>query len=360
MRKPTAESGKNSGKRGSRFLGDALIVDDDPVILWILEKALKRLGYFVTAVTSARAALERIEHGIPEVILTDMLMPGMDGKTFCRKIRKNPRTAGVPIIMISTETNLAECLEGFRAGADDYITKPFKVLEVKARLERLVVRNRRALSSNPLSGLPGNPSIEIEANRRLSENKPFAFAYIDIDDFKSYNDAYGYQAGDRVIKDLSRLLVSASGSDSTKTFVGHVGGDDFVIISTVVMMRAILKTVLDTFDRAAGEYYTAKHRQRGGLVTSNRQHREQFFPMIKLSCAVIDTASRKIHHYAELVEIATELKHRLKSQGRRQGSLAQWNGRLDQNYLKEKRPWQKQPQQMFEKPASVRVPVSLD
>ncbi len=351
MRKTT--SVKMPDRRICGFLGDALIVDDDPVILWILEKALKRLGYFVTTVTSARAALERIEHGIPEVILTDMLMPGMDGRTFCRKIRKNPRTAGVPIIMISTETNLQECLEGFRAGADDFITKPFHVLEVKARLQRLVVRNRRALSSNPLSGLPGNPSIELEANRRLAEKKPFAFAYIDIDDFKSYNDVYGYQAGDRVIKDLARLLVSSAGSDSAKTFVGHVGGDDFVVISSAVQLRAILKAVLDAFDRSAGAYYTVKHRESGGLFTSNRQHRKQFFPMIKLSCAAIDTASCRIRHYAELVEIATELKHHLKSQGRRQGSLAQWNDRSDPNDSKEIRPCQTQPPQMFLKPANV-------
>jgi len=327
MRK--GKSAKQTDRRRTGIIGDALVVDDDPVILWILEKALTRLGYFVTTVTSAAEALKRIEHGVPEVILTDMLMPGMDGKTLCRKLRKDPRTAGVPIIMISTEKNLEECLQGFRAGADDFITKPFDILEVKARLERLVGRNKRALSSNPLSGLPGNPSIEAEANRRLADKRSFAFAYIDIDDFKSYNDAYGYQAGDRVIKDLARLLVAASGSEDKQTFVGHVGGDDFVIISTAAQMRAILKIVLETFDQAAGGYYSAKHRQAGGLVTSNRQHRKQFFPMIKLSCAVIDTAIRRMHHYAELVEIATELKHHLKSLGRRKGSLAQWNGRLD-------------------------------
>jgi PleD family two-component response regulator len=317
----------------ARIVGEALAVDDDPVVLWVLEKALKRLGYSVTAMTRASEALKRIDQNVPDVILTDMLMPGMDGKTFCRKIRKNPRTAGVPVIMISTETNLAECLEGFRAGADDYITKPVSVLEVKARLERLVRRNQRALSSNPLSGLPGNPSIEAEASRRLAGRKPFAFTYIDIDDFKSYNDVYGYQAGDRVIKDLARLLLTASGPGSANTFVGHVGGDDFVIISTAEQMRAILKTVLDTFDRESGTYYSAKHRKRGGLVTSNRQYRKQFFPVMKLSCAVIDTSIRRIQHYGELVEIASELKHHLKSQGRRRGSLAQWNGRLDPKRL---------------------------
>jgi DNA-binding response OmpR family regulator len=353
---------RNSSRRKSRTLGEALVVDDDRVTLWILDKALKRLGYLVKTVTGAKAALKHIEHRVPEVILTDMLMPGMDGKTFCREIRKDSRTAGVPLIMISTEKNLKECLEGFRAGADDYITKPFSVREVKARLERLVGRNQRALSSNPLSGLPGNPSIELEVNRRMAENKPFAFAYIDIDDFKSYNDVYGYQAGDRVIKDLARVLVAASGSDSTKTFVGHVGGDDFVIISSAVRMRAVLKSVLCAFDEAAGDYYTAEHRRGGGLFTANRQYRKQFFPMMKLSCAVIDTAVRRIHHYGELVEIASELKHHLKSQVRRQGSLAQWNGRLDplpfaMSPIKEPRPWQKQHPQIYQQPASLLIPA---
>ena len=110
--------------------------------------------------------------------------------------------------------------------------------------------------------------------------------------------------------------------------MGHVGGDDFVIISTAEEMRAILKIVLVDFDQEAGGYYSSKDKKRGGLVTSNRQYRKQFFPMMKLSCAAIDTAIRPIHHYAELVEIATELKHHLKSQSHRTGSLAQWNGRL--------------------------------
>jgi GGDEF domain-containing protein len=230
--------------------------------------------------------------------------------------------------MISSQTHLEERLEGFQAGADDYITKPFHMREVKARLNRLVVRNQRALSSNPLSQLPGNPTIEFEASRRLAENKPFAFAYIDIDDFKAYNDVYGYEAGDRVIKDLARLLVKAAGALSTGAFVGHVGGDDFVIISTASQMRAMLDIVLKSFDREAGGYYTSKDKKRGGLFTSNRQYHKQFFPLMKLSCAAIDTSLRRFHHYAELVEIATELKHHLKAQSPRRGSLAQWNGRF--------------------------------
>src|SRR5580692_2289293 len=110
-------------KQPGPSLGEALVVDDDPVILSILEKSLTRIGYLVTTVTNGSAALRRIDRCIPEVILTDMLMPGMDGKTFCRKIRKNPKTSAVPIIMISTEMKLEERLQGFRAGADDYITK---------------------------------------------------------------------------------------------------------------------------------------------------------------------------------------------------------------------------------------------
>ena len=131
-------------------LGEVLVVDDDPIVLSILEKALTRIGYLVTTSNNAAAALKGLDRSVPDAILTDMLMPGMDGKTFCRKIRKNPRTTGVPIIMISSETKLEERLQGFQAGADDYITKPFHVREVKARLDRLVVRNLRALSSNPL------------------------------------------------------------------------------------------------------------------------------------------------------------------------------------------------------------------
>src|ERR1019366_2303121 len=153
----------------------------------------------------------------------DVLMPGMDGLKLCEMLRRDPGTCAIPILMISAQAQLHERLDGFKAGADDYLAKPFDLLELKARVEGLILRSRRDLWSNPLTHLPGSPGIEADVKRRLAQRGKFVFAYIDIDNFKPYNDVYGSHAGAQVIKDLARFLRDCTGERGFKgVFLGHI------------------------------------------------------------------------------------------------------------------------------------------
>ncbi len=320
-----------------------LLVEDDSEVVVFLSKLLIYLGYEVFRVSDGTEALRWLCRELPDIIITDILMPHMDGLRFCRALRQDPRTSLIPVIMLSARAELQERLEGFRAGADDYLVKPFDVLELKARLESILLRSRREIWCNPLSHLPGSPGIEAEVNRRLERKQPFAFAYFDIDDFKAYNDVYGYHAGDQVIKDLADLLMEFSITSAfTQAFCGHIGGDDFVFLGAPVYMAATLPRILLRFDAAAPHYYSPEHRERGGIVALNRQGESQFFPRMRLSVGVVSTATRYITRYTQLAQIASELKHHVKAQNRphetatRQGgppvvwrSRCLWDGRME-------------------------------
>ena len=313
-----------------RVVGRILLVEDDPEVVAFLTKLLVYLGYEVAHVSDGNEGLKWLHQELPDIIITDILMPNMNGLHFCRNVRHNPRTCLLPVVMLSARAELQERLEGFRAGADDYIVKPFDVLELKARLESILLRSQREIWCNPISHLPGSPGIEADVNRRLAASRPFAFAYIDIDDFKAYNDVYGYHAGDQVIKDLAGLLMEFSSSNVlTESFCGHIGGDDFVFVSNPSFMASCLQRLFRRFDQAAPHYYSPADRERGGIVAPDRQGQSQFFPQMRLSVGVVNTAARHITHYVQLAEIASELKHHVKAQVRTGKSRCLWDGRTE-------------------------------
>ena len=222
-------------------------------------------------------------------------------------------------------------LKGLRAGVDDYIGKPFDLEEVQARLEGALQRRRWDLSSHPLTHLPGSPAIEEEVWKRLRIGFPFTFAYIDVDNFKAYNDVYGYEAGDRVIKSLATLLIEAVKlAPQGCAFAGHVGGDDFVFLSTIDQMKTVMPQIAKRFDALREEIYDPEDFELGTIHTKDRLGQERRFPLMTLSVAVVSTATRRILHYARLVEIASELKKYIKEQNHNDKSLIIWDRRTDE------------------------------
>jgi diguanylate cyclase (GGDEF)-like protein len=307
-----------------------LIVDDEPTTIQVLTRFLLREGYAVVTATNGEEALTQIQQSKPDLVLLDVTMPILDGLSVCRKLRQDYLTRSLPIILLTGRDTLNDRLSGIRVGIDDYITKPFDLEEVKARLEGVLQRRRWDLWSHPLTHLPGSPAIEEEVRKWLRHGSLFAFAYIDIDAFKAFNDVYGYDAGDRVIKDLSALLIDATkNSPDQRAFAGHVGGDDFVFLSTVEHMKLAMPQVAEAFDSRRGQYYRPEDLKRGSLRTKGRKGEEKSFPLMTLSLAVVSTQTRKIDHYARLVEIASEVKHYLKTQDHGERSKVLWDRRAD-------------------------------
>src|SRR5258706_2274694 len=292
-----------------------LVVDDEPAVIQSVSRFLNQSGYSSCTAADGQEALGVIRQKMPDVVLLDVTMPVMDGLTVCRRLREDFRTRGLPIILLTSKTSLEDRSSGFQAGSDDYIVKPFDLEELKIRIDGALQRRRWYQWTHPLTHLPGSPGIEEDVRRRMELGKPFAFAYIDIDHFKAFNDAYGYEAGDRVIKEVADSLITLSaGSDTLRGFPGHIGGDDFVLIASIEEMNEMLPEITERFDTRRLAHYRPEDRDRGSIRCKSRRGEEQEFPLIALSVAVVSTLTRRITHYARLAEIASELKHYVKSQ----------------------------------------------
>ena len=176
---------------------------------------------------------------------------------------------------------------------------------MKTTLRR--ARDNRNLS--PLTGLPGNIRIEDEVQRRVEENIPFALLNCDMDNFKAYNDHYGFLRGDRVIQGTARILQDAVEEFCrTEGFVGHVGGDDFVVVVTPELAEQTAERIIERFDHQIRDYYDPPDIERGFIEVEDRQGNPQNFPVVSISIGISTTGTRKFTHYGEAIAVAAEMK----------------------------------------------------
>ncbi len=286
-----------------------LVVDDDPFIARLLEIELKAAGYDVRVASDGVQALESAQERSPDLVLADVMMPNMDGFELTRRLRQDPRTAGVSIIMLTARGLSADKLEGFAIGADDYIVKPFDTPELLARIRGVLRRSRDMRAQSPLTGLPGNVRIEEEIDARVEQQIPFAILYADLDNFKSFNDHYGFMRGDQGIQATARMIEDVARELSGgAAFIGHVGGDDFVVVVSPEKAATVAQSIVDRFDKMAGELYDGEDRERGFIEVVNRRGELQRFPVLTISIGIATTDQRAFQHYAEAVAVAAEMK----------------------------------------------------
>ena len=290
-----------------------LTIDDDPDILDVLDLTLSE-SYEVVQATNGREALDLLQSKTPNLIICDYMMPVMNGKEFVRAIKKDVLLQHIPVIMLTGKGEVKDMIGGIEAGADDYIVKPFEPDSLLARIHMILRRTVRSLDANPLTHLPGNSSIMEEFQNCINGQTPFAVAYADLDKFKIYNDQYGFEKGDEVITETARLLVRVvrkiSGSES---FVGHIGGDDFVFISDDAVMDQICQEIVDEFDRMSPNFYNEKDRTSGYLVGKDRLGNQIRAGLLSISIGIVSNATTKITHVAQISEIGAELKKFAKS-----------------------------------------------
>jgi diguanylate cyclase (GGDEF)-like protein len=286
-----------------------LVVDDDPFIARLLEIELRAAGYDVRVAADGSLALDAARERCPDLVLADVMMPNMDGFELTRRLRQDPRTATVSVIMLTARGLSADKLEGFAIGADDYIVKPFDTPELLARIRGVLRRSRDTRTQSPLTGLPGNVRIEEEIDARVERSEPFAILYADLDHFKAFNDHYGFMRGDEVIQATAGLIGDAArGASEGVAFIGHVGGDDFVVVVAPEIAERVADALVAAFDAAAPGFYDEADRERGYVEVTNRRGELQRFGMLTLSIGIATTAKRAFQHYAEAVAVATEMK----------------------------------------------------
>jgi diguanylate cyclase (GGDEF)-like protein len=178
----------------------------------------------------------------------------------------------------------------------------------------IIRRTSRDLEANPLTRLPGNVSILNELSKRLESNALFAVCYCDLDKFKAYNDKYGFEHGDEVIRETARVLIGAVHQlGNPDDFIGHIGGDDFVVVTTPSIVDKLCNKIIADFEKKSPNFYTEADRKRGFILAKDRQGKELQIPLISISIGVVTNESRKIEHVAQIGELGAELKSFAKS-----------------------------------------------
>jgi PleD family two-component response regulator len=288
-----------------------VVVDDDPFLARLLEIELRAAGYDVRVASDGEQALGLVLDAVPDLVVADVMMPNMDGFELTRRLRQDSRTSGVSIIMLTARGLSADKLEGFSVGADDYIVKPFDTPELLARIRGVLRRAKEMRAQSPLTGLPGNVRTAEEIESRVTSGGVFAILCADIDRFKAYNDHYGFMRGDQVIQFLARLIQDvavAVAAEGTETFVGHLGGDDFLVVCRTDEAERIAEGIIEGFDRHIGGLYDPEDRERGFIEVANRRGEKRRFGFLTVSIGIATTAWRQFSHYAEIVAVANELK----------------------------------------------------
>lgn len=307
-----------------------LIVDDDPDIRDVLKLTLSEENYEILEAKDGEEAINIIKAKPLNLVLLDYKIPKMDGRQVCRLIKKDLLLRHLPIIMVTGKGDISDKVDGIDAGADDYIVKPFEPKELLARIRMILRRTERDLEANPLTRLPGNVSILNELSRRMESKQLFAVCYVDLDKFKAYNDKYGFEHGDEVIRETARILIRATqGLGNADDFIGHIGGDDFVVITTPNISDELCKTIIENFDAASPSFYNEADRKNGFIIAHDRQGKEQKIPLLSVSIGLVTNESRNIEHVAQISEIGAELKSAAK-------------GLEKSNYVKDKRKAERQ------------------
>lgn len=290
-----------------------LCVDDEESISILVKQVLQMAGHEVEVAAEGRVALDSIATREPDLVVLDWSMPMMDGLEVCRTVKENPFTSRIPILMLTALVSLERKIEGFEAGADDYLPKPFEPRELVAHVARLLRLVQREGDRNPSSGLPGGRAISQAIETRVEKGEPFAVCYLDFDHFKPFADTFGFQAADEVIARSGALLGELAGREGE--FAGHIGGDDFLLLAAPdraeSLSREITKELEAVVHRAVGHEAVEK----GSFGGLDRSGEPRQWPLTRVSSVILQVEPQNWRGVAHLGEAAATWKKAAKANG---------------------------------------------
>jgi len=234
--------------------------------------------------------------------------------TYCQKLRSDEDNLITPIIVLSSNLDTDHIIDVLKNEVELYLKQPVdeQILYYSIRnLLRLLDSNRMV---SPLTGLPGNVKIQAEMKKRLLNGNVYAMLYIDLDNFKAYNDIYGFSNGDEIIKFTARTIVNnIHNLGLENSFIGHIGGDDFIAILEATDYDKIARDIISDFDTYVLGYYNAEDVARGFLEVANRRGIIEQFPLTSISIGVVEVTPGRFKSTLEIGEVGAQVKHQAKS-----------------------------------------------
>lgn len=284
--------------------GRILVVEDEEDIAELLRIYFTEEGYAVEIATRGAEALELTRKQLPDLIVLDIMLPGMDGYAVCRQLRSTTRTGHIPIIFLTQKDERSDRIAGLELGADDYVTKPFDEEELKLRVKNAIQGHRRTNLSDPRTGLPSARLIE-EQLRSLMRSKGWTFVEISIDDMQPFNEAYGFVATDEVLRFTALLLSEIIDELGTPDdFIGHAGEQTFIIVSYSNNVSKIIAEARHRFDKGISTHYNFLHSEQGGIS----QQDGSLAPLMSLSFGTVRDTDQDFADIREITEAAARMR----------------------------------------------------
>ncbi len=288
--------------------GRLMIVEDDPDISNMLRIYFQSQGYDVALAQRGEDALEMCRQQLPHIIVLDIMLPDMDGYDVCRNLRGNLRTSHIPIIFLTQKDERSDKIHGLELGADDYITKPFDLEELKLRVKNAMTRAQLQSLTNPTTGLPSGRLIEDQL-RRLMRRDDWGIVYVGVQRFNAFVDVYGFVAGEEVLRFTAMALGGAVDSAGTSNdFIGHIGGDDFIIITDKDRVEPIIGDLKERFDAEVGTHYDWQTREQGYMVVYDDAGNEKKVDLMSLAVGVVTVDDGPFYDIREITEAAASAR----------------------------------------------------
>lgn len=289
------------------------IIDDDESSLPIFKELFKNEKEFKFIGVKTQEIDVALKN-IPFLIIINEDAIDRDVVDVCKKIRTDEDNKITPIIVVSSNSDRKHRLMVLEESVEYYIKKPvdtdYLYYTIK-NLNRLLNINRRI---SALTGLPGNVQIHAELKKRISNNGEFSVLYLDLDNFKAYNDVYGFVKGDEIIEFTAQtILKCVHEAFEDGAFVGHIGGDDFVAIVPSIEVDEVCQSIVATFDKEVTKFFTEDDLERGYIEVANRKGVIEQFPLTAISIGVVIGEKGRFSNILEIGEVGAQVKHVAKS-----------------------------------------------
>ena len=288
--------------------GRILVVEDDFDISNMLRIYFAGQGYDVKVAPRGGEALAMTRQQLPNLIVLDIMLPDMDGYAVCRELRTTTRTSHIPVIFLTQKDERSDKIAGLELGADDYITKPFDIEELKLRVQNAIARSERESLTDPRSGLPSGRLIE-EQLRKLMRATGWAFLDIKITHFDAFKDVYGFVAGDEALRFTAMQIGEVIDDYGTPSdFIGHSGGENFIVITFGSKIAEIHDRLKSSFQSEVQTHYSFVDRDRGFVLTHNEDGSEEQKPLMGLAIGLVSTETHQFSDIREITELAAEAR----------------------------------------------------
>jgi PleD family two-component response regulator len=261
-------------------------------------------GYEVDVADRGSKALDQCRKGLPDLVVLDIMLPDMDGYAVCKAMRETTRTSHIPIIFLTQKDERSDKIAGLELGADDYITKPFDIEELKLRVGTAIRTHQRLNMTDPRTGLPSARLIEDQLRAIMQDSTPqWTLFLVGVDNLGPFTDAYGFVAGDEVMRFTAMLLNEVVNNMGTlDDFIGHSSNETLVLITVSDDVDAIEGAIRDKFNEDIPAHYNFIDREQGGILLSDGS----LAPLMKLSIGIVSGRTQRFSDIREITELAAE------------------------------------------------------